>query len=372
MATTTPSTAVGNAEASGLQQPEPQQPENHQHQDGRAPTTTTTTTRGPTPLLTRLRFLLRIYTMKLAVSLFLRLMRIAAIITRRSSSSTLPTYTKRYAIRPQLSNRIFIPRSHVPGTTHPLLIMIHGGGFALCDPSLDDFFNRAMADQHDFVVVSVNYRKSPSHAFPVPVHDCAEITRAVLADTDLPVDLTACPVSLGGFSAGGNLALAIAQLPGIRERVESVVPVYPVVDFTGRHKGPYRPTPDGKEDRLKEMGPVFSWAYIPVGQDLADPLLSPICVRSREALPRRIFFVGAEYDYLCHEAEIMARRLAYGEEDKTGEVGDEWENDGIKWRKVKGVVHGWTHMPEKGDKEVSRQNELKTLYREIAQWLREE
>jgi acetyl esterase/lipase len=327
------------------------------------------------PLLTRLRFLLRVYSMKLTISLFLRLMRLAAVITRRTS--TLPTYTKRYAIRPSLSNRVFIPKSHVPGTTHPLLIMIHGGGFALCEPSLDDFFNRAMADQHGFVVVSVNYRKAPSHAFPVPVHDCAEITRAVLSDGDLPVDLARqASVSLGGFSAGGNLALAIAQLPGIKERVGSIVPVYPVVDFTGKFKGPYRPTPDGKEDRLKEMGPVFTWAYIPVGQDLADPLLSPICVRGREALPQRIFFVGAEYDYLCHEAEAMAIRLAYGvsedSKEKVEELGDEWEKEGIKWKNVKGVVHGWTHIPEKGEKDILKQNQLKSLYREIAEWLNEE
>ncbi|OCT44803.1 hypothetical protein CLCR_06012 [Cladophialophora carrionii] len=369
--TTTPSTAIGNAEASGLQQPQQQQQQQPEdHQDGRA-----ATTRGPTPFLTRLRFLLRIYSMKLAVSFFLRLTRLVAIITRRLH--TLPTYTKRYAIRPQLSNRIFIPRSHVPGTTHPLLIMIHGGGFVLCEPGFDDFFNRAMADQHGFVVVSVNYRKSPSHAFPVPVHDCAEITRAVLADADLPVDLaSSASVTLGGFSAGGNLALAIAQLPGIRERVGSLVPVYPVVDFTGKYKGPYRPTPDGKEDRLKDMGPLFSWAYIPAGQDLADPLLSPICVQTREVLPQRIFFVGAEYDYLCHEAEIMARKLAYGgmeaPKDQMGDWGDEWEKDGIKWRTVKGVVHGWTHVPEKGEKEVLRQNELKRLYRDIAEWSKEE
>ncbi|KAJ9613417.1 hypothetical protein H2200_003359 [Cladophialophora chaetospira] len=359
MANAGPSTAVGSTEAFGLQPPPPSD-----QQDGKP------LTRGPTPLLTRLRYLLRIWSFKFTVSLFLRLMRIAAVIRRRTE--TLPTYTKTYPIRPTLSNRIFIPKSHKPGTTHPLLIMYHGGGFAICDPSIDDFFNRYIADNHNLVVVSVNYRKSPRHAFPVPVHDAAEITRAVLADNDLPVDLSR-KASLGGFSAGGNLCLAVAQLPGIKERIGSVVPVYPVVDFTGKFKGEYRTTPDGKPDGLEKIGPVFNWAYVNTGQDLSDPLLSPICVKGREALPRRIFFVGAEYDYLCHEAEIMARSLAFGSfevpKDKVGDLGDEWEKDGIKWRNVKGVVHGWTHIPEKGERQVLKVNELKKLYREIAEFI---
>ncbi len=358
MATANPSSIVGNDEASGLQP----LPSSTQHDKP--------LNRGTTPLLSRLRYFLRIWSMKITISLVLRFIRLAAIVRRRRD--TLPTYTKTYPSRPTLANRMFIPKSHKPGTTHPLLVMIHGGGFALCDPSLDDFFNRALADAHDLVIVSVNYRKSPSYAFPIPVHDAAEITRAVLADTDLPVDLSR-KASLGGFSAGGNLALAIAQLSGIKERIGSLVSVYPVVDFTGKFKGEYLPGPDGKEDRLKSAGPVFTWAYLNPGQDLSDPLLSPICVNGREALPQRIFFVGAEHDYLCHEAEIMARTLAFGRfevpNDKVGDLGDEWERNGIKWRNVKGVAHGWTHTPETGERKVVKINELKKLYDEIAEWV---
>lgn len=359
-------TAVGTAEASSLQPPPPApQPKD---EDGAKPLV-----RDTIPFLTRVRFLFNTLLMKSTVSLFLRLIRIAAVLRR--NLKTLPTYTKTYPVRPSLSNRVFIPKSHQPGTIHPLLITIHGGGFVLCDPSIDDFFNRAMADDHGFVVVAINYRKAPRHPFPVPVHDCAEIARAVLADTDLPVDLSR-KAALAGFSAGGNLALGIAQLPGIKERISAVVPVYPVVDFTGRFKGSFRSTPDGQEDRLKKMGPVFNWAYIPVGQDLTDPLLSVICAQGRVALPQRMFFVGAEYDYLCHEAEIMARSLAFGkfvaEKDKVGDLGEFWEKDGVRWRMVRDVVHGWTHVPVKGEEDRKKQEKLVKLNKEISDWLRQE
>jgi acetyl esterase/lipase len=356
-AVATPSNIPGAVEASGLQP---------QHGDDK------TLIRGPTPFFERIRLLFRLYTFKWTVSFFLRLMRIAAIIRR--DRATLPTYTKTYPVRPMLSNRIFIPRSHEPGKIHRLLISIHGGGFALCDPSVDDFFNRAMADQHDFVVVSVNYRKAPGSRFPEPVHDSAEIARAVLSDTDLPIN-QASKASLVGFSAGGNLVLALAQMPGIKERVGAVVPVYPVVDFTGRYKGQYRTTPDGKPDMLKNMGVLFNYGYIAEGTRLSDPLLSPICV-GRDAIPQRVYFVGAEYDYLCHEAEVMAKKLAFGdvnapEDKKLGDLGDEWEKNGVKWRTVKDVVHGWTHNPATGEKAVLKQNELKRLYREVSDWCHE-
>lgn len=295
------------------------------------------------------------------VAIYFRIMRFTHAAKLQKS---LPTYTKRYPVRPMLENRVFIPSNAQPGRKYPLLMVIHGGGFALMDPSADDEFNRHFANEHGFVVVGVNYRKAPTNPFPDPVHDVAEIVRAVLADQELPVDYS--NVAIGGFSAGGNLTLAVAQLPGIKEKVRSLLPVYPVVDFSGRYKGEYRTSKEGKPDVLKDIGPLFSWAYIPPEQDLFDPLLSPIYA-GRQKLPQRMFFVCAEYDYLCHEAEIMAKKLAGLE--GTDETGPDWEENGIRFRMIPDVVHGWTHMPKSGEAEVTRRKDLEALYRECAEWL---
>ncbi|EXJ94364.1 hypothetical protein A1O1_02758 [Capronia coronata CBS 617.96] len=344
MATISPQkTAVGTSEAAGLS-PSPAPPER-------------------LSLFTRARLFLKIWAMKIQVKVLVGLMR---TFNASKLRKTLPTYTKRYEVRPMLENRVFIPSSAQPGAKHPLFMVIHGGGFVLMDPTMDDPINRKFADEHGFVVVSINYRKAPSYPFPTAVHDAAEIARAVLADADLPVDHS--KVALGGFSAGGNLTLAIAQLPGIKEKVKSLVPVYPVVDFTGRYEGEFRPGPDGKPDMLQDTAPLFNWAYLPEGQDRTDPLLSPICA-GRDRLPQRIFFIGAEYDYLCFQAEIMARKLAGL--DETADTGPDWEKNGIKWRMVPNVTHGWTHMPKQGEEEVQRKEGLEVLYKEIADWLKQ-
>lgn len=327
--------------------------------------------RKPLPRWTRLRFFLRMWLIKAGLSLLMKAMRAFRSIT---GSKTNPTLTKRYTVRPTLVNRIFVPTTAQPGQKFPLLMFIHGGGFAIGEPSMDDTLNRHLADDHGFVVVSINYRKAPVNRFPVCVHDCAEIVRAVLADhhESLPVDRTA-PVSLGGYSAGGNLALAVAQLPGIKEHIRSLVPVYPVVDFTGKYKGPMRPLPDGKADPLSDIAPVFNWAYIPVGQDLADPLLSPIYA-SRELLPQRTFFITAEYDYLSYEAHTMARKLAGIESEENVKEEDGalcWEENKVKFRRVPGVIHGWTHMSKRGEEETRRRKGLDELYKEIADWCKQ-
>jgi acetyl esterase/lipase len=322
--------------------------------------------RRPLPLLTRVNYALRLWLFKAFVVIGLRLFR---TIKARSMKQTAPTYTKRYNVRPMLENRVFIPSTWQAGTKLPLYIDIHGGGFAICDPQTDDQFCHRMANKYGFCVVSINYRKAPTVPFPDLVYDAAEVARAVLADPDLPVDHS--KVVGGGFSAGGNLILAISQMEGLRGQFRAVVPIYPVVDFSGAYKGSYRPMPDGTKDALWRSSSLFSWGYISAGEDLTNPLLSPIYA-PKESLPLKIFFVGAEYDYLCHEANIMAKKLSGSDGDCTIQDSNDWSRNGIKWRIVLDVQHGFTHVKSKGDKEIRRKEICDRLYAEIAQWLKDE
>lgn len=179
---------------------------------------------------------------------------------------------------------------------------------------------------HDFVrengptlVVALAYRKAPMHPFPTAVHDVEALIHAVLDDAALPVDHSR--VAVCGWSAGGNLALSVASLPSLQGRVHTVVPIYPVTDFSvpgpekvlRRH---YKPTLAGVRgqdvDLLQAIMPVFNWSYLPSGAtpaDLAAPLLSPRFL-PRESLPPYVFIVAAELDLLSYEAWQTACALA--------------------------------------------------------------
>ncbi len=128
-------------------------------------------------------------------------------------------------------------------------------------------------------------------------------------------------LALLGFSSGGNLALALPQLPSIRalsyDAPSAAVSVYGCLDLSrnpadklrNRFYKPALPLPQGSRiDSLAALTPVFDWCYIPYGQDLTDPLLSPAYV-SLDALPPHVYVVAAELDMLAHESWRLACRL---------------------------------------------------------------
>lgn len=236
--------------------------------------------------------------------------------------------------------------------------------------SVDDEFCHYFSNTFKYCIVSLNYRKAPLHPFPTPAQDIAALVPAVLADSDLPVDRSK-PVAMGGFSAGGNLSLAAAQTEALQGKIKGLVPVYPVVDFSGMFPREYKPSKTGKPDVLKNMAAWFDWGYISAGTDRRDPLLSTIYA-PRERLPAKVFLIGAEEDVLCRATEAMANNLA--EKENGARSGDEndWTKGGIAWKKVLDRQHGFTHMHLKGEEEESRKKLCNKVYEQIAHWLDKE
>ncbi len=225
---------------------------------------------------------------------------------------------------------MFLPDTLDHGTTEklPAVFTIHGGGFVLGDPSENDTWNSLFANRANVVVVSLNYRKAPVVQFPTPIHDLEALVEAVLADDELPID--GSRLAVAGFSAGGNLALALAQLPSMRGRFRAAVPHYPAADMTvsrevkertRRYKpelGGFRARP---VDYLLPLAPLFDWAYVPRGADMSDPLLSPVFAAA-ETLPPYIFMIGCELDMLVGENRRMICKLA----GRPGDAVDEHED----------------------------------------------
>lgn len=96
-------------------------------------------------------------------------------------------------------------------TTYPILIWIHGGAWSVGDKAEPSSIMRAMpAARLGFVVLSINYRlHQPARPapFPAATDDVAAFV-AYLAGNLARFNANArTPISIGGFSAGGHLAL---------------------------------------------------------------------------------------------------------------------------------------------------------------------
>jgi acetyl esterase/lipase len=123
--------------------------------------------------------------------------------------------------------RVHRPRIAVPGPL-PALLWIHGGGYVMGTAAQDDALCRDIADELGAVVASVEYRRAPEHPYPAPVEDCHDALVWLAEQDDVDVER----IAIGGSSAGGGLAAALAFMARDRGRVSPVLQllVYPMVD----------------------------------------------------------------------------------------------------------------------------------------------
>ena len=111
-----------------------------------------------------------------------------------------------------------------------MIVYYHGSGWVVLNIEICDATLRALANDTGCVVVAVNYQKAPEHKFPVPFNDAGprSMWRGEHAE-ELGVD--PARIAVGGDSAGGNLAAAVAikarDAGGPRDRL-------PAADLPGR------------------------------------------------------------------------------------------------------------------------------------------
>lgn len=123
--------------------------------------------------------------------------------------------------------RIFRPPNRADDSA-PALLWIHGGGYVIGTAAQDDRLCRRFSAELGATVASVDYRLAPQNPYPAALEDCwAALTRLA----ELP-GVDPARIAIGGASAGGGLAAALAQLAADRGEVSPVLQllVYPMLD----------------------------------------------------------------------------------------------------------------------------------------------
>ncbi len=190
----------------------------------------------------------------------------------------------------------------------PCLVYYHGGGWVLGDLEGVDTICRAVANRAGCKVVSVDYRLSPEHKFPAPFDDCYAALEWVAAN-GASIGVDSSKLAVGGDSAGGNLAAAVALKardaggPALRHQLL----VYPV---TNHDYGTASYSDNGDGYLLTQDMMKWFWDhYLNNAEEGRNPLASPLAASDLSGLPSA-FVITAEFDPLRDEGEAYAAKLA--------------------------------------------------------------
>ena len=219
--------------------------------------------------------------------------------------------------------RIYRP---VKGSVLPALVFFHGGGWVLNNLDSYEQALRSLANKGKFVVIAVNYQKAPEQPFPVPFDDCYATLNWVY-ENSAQLGINESQIGVGGDSAGGNLAAAVA----IKARDQGdfnlafQLLIYPCNDNEMKYDSAYN---NAVGYVLSTQSMEWFWKqYLSRKADAKNPYAVPAAAKDFRGLAPAII-TTAELDPLLDDGYNYAELLR-----KSGVA--------TVYREYDGVIHGY-------------------------------
>ncbi|HEX7901523.1 MAG TPA: alpha/beta hydrolase [Planctomycetota bacterium] len=222
--------------------------------------------------------------------------------------------------------RVYDPEGSGPV---PILLYFHGGGWVVGNLESHDDLCRSLCRRAGVLVVAVDYRLAPEARYPAGLQDAATVLRW-LATNAASIGGDPKRIAVGGDSAGGNLAAALALRTRDRggPAIAFQLLIYPVTvrDFDTPSYRRYAAGYGLTRDNMR-----WFWdQYLEKPADADDPYAAPLHAADLSGLPPA-FVATAEFDVLRDEGEAYAAKLA--------EAGGR-----VKCARYLGMNHGFARM----------------------------
>lgn len=205
---------------------------------------------------------------------------------------------------------IYLPPS---SEIRPLLLYMHGGAFVVGCSEDTDYITRRLCFDCNITVISVNYRLAPENMFPTAIIDCATVLKwATENAADLGID--ASRIYLGGDSAGGNLAAALAlQLQKRAQDVQGLILLAPWLDmYVEKYPSYSKFAYDNIVMDAAYLG--FARAAYAKFDDWNNPMVSPLMANIQD-FPPAIMIIGTEDPLADQVMALASRARAQGRND---------------------------------------------------------
>jgi len=203
--------------------------------------------------------------------------------------------------------RVRVHRAKGTDGSLPCLYSMHGGGYVIGSYAIDDGLFGRLCSNLDMVGVSVDYRLAPETPYPGPLEDCYRGLRWTY-DHAQELGIDSERIGVGGVSAGGGLAAALALIA--RERAE--VPIAfqlldcPMLDDR-------QITESSRQDGLpvwSRESNAFGWrSYLGdlYGTDVVPDTAAPARAGDLAGLPPAFVSVGSVDGFLDEDVEYAMR-----------------------------------------------------------------
>ena len=198
------------------------------------------------------------------------------------------------------------------GALLPALLWIHGGGYVLGNPDIDDGLCEQFVIAANCVTVSVDYRLAPEYPYPAAIEDCYAALKWMVAEAEeLCIDTSR--VAVAGASAGGGLTAALALLARDRGEVKIAfqMPLYPMLDDRNTTPSSYEINKENFPRLWNREQNRLAWSMY-LGGTAADevpPYAAPARARDLTGLPPAYTCIGV-LDLFRDETIEYVNRLA--------------------------------------------------------------
>lgn len=237
----------------------------------------------------------------------------------------------------QVPVRIYSPKEC---SGRPILVWCHGGAFVGGDLDMPeaDATAREISARADSIVISVNYRLAvDGQHYPVPLDDVVTAFEWAIEDCARSLDADRDRITLGGASAGANLAAgaALRLRDAGRTLPAGMILVYPALH-------PVMPAASMElQDKVARLSEWMAFApeiftailenYLGAPVEAADSYAMPGLAKDLTGLPPT-YVVNCEYDSLRASGERFVEQLRIASVP-------------VQARTVLGATHGHLNRP---------------------------
>ena len=219
--------------------------------------------------------------------------------------------------------------------TRPLYVDIHGGGYCVGFPEMDEEINLLIKNTTNVKIISIDWPKAPENPYPIGQEATYEVIKHY-SDNAKKYKIDRNNIGIGGYSSGGNFATAIPMKAKERGdfKVRYQMMCFPGVDI---HTDPY--DKKGSDKVLnREFLKAIHACYLSDEAHSMHPYTSP-----RWAPMETLIGLPPALLILADQDPLYAEGKDYGEKLKKAGVD-------VETHVFKDADHGFTYMGREEDK----------------------